>query len=249
MESELSIKLENFRAKVAKAGEDVVFRQFPRKIIELSDLVDAFDSPASPFHSSNALRQTDTTVYPPPAQYFEGFQGKKRKLDDAELNAELQKHVSEHPKYPELVKANEHLTTKIHPIIKKESEELAQLVEHVRLWVTLTLPRIEDGDNFGVHVQEEVLGELQRAQESALSLRDVSRQDHLTRAKIGSKLVKYPNLEDYTLALRDHDEKQFFVARQSIHDLRSVYASITDMMHKNISKIRVPKNNNSVALY
>lgn len=45
----------------------------------------------------------------------------------------------------------------------------------------------------------EVLAELHRAQESAYNLRDTARQDYLARAKICSKIVKYPNIEDYAV--------------------------------------------------
>ena len=34
--------------------------------------------------------------------------------------------------------------------------------------------------------------------QSAYNLRDLARQHHLERAKICSKLIKYPNIEDYT---------------------------------------------------
>lgn len=43
----------------------------------------------------------------------------------------------------------------------------------------------------------EVLGELHRAQESAYNIRDATRQDYIARAKLCSKLLKYPNVEDY----------------------------------------------------
>ena len=39
------------------------------------------------------------------------------------------------------------------------------------------------------------------------------------------------------MALKEHDQKQLFFARQHILDIRNVYASLTDMMHKNISKV------------
>ena len=41
--------------------------------------------------------------------------------------------------------------------------------------------------------------ELQRAQESVTNLRDVARQHHLSRAKISSKILKYPNIDDYAV--------------------------------------------------
>jgi proteasome activator subunit 3 (PA28 gamma) len=45
----------------------------------------------------------------------------------------------------------------------------------------------------------EVLSELLRSQESAYNIRDGVRQHHLQRAKICSKLIKYPHIEDYTV--------------------------------------------------
>ena len=102
--------------------------------------------------------------------------------------------------------------------------------------------------------------------------------------------MKYPHLEDYAvrqqlyfssaplthlpyglqLALKEHDEKQICVARQNLHDLLSIYAVLTDIVHKNIDKvtpypprpmkgrtsntaftpqIRTPKGNNATSMY
>lgn len=101
-----------------------------------------------------------------------------------------------------------------------------------------------------MQIQEEVLNELSRAQESAYNLRDVARAQHSIRAKLCAKLIKYPNVEDYTvglpypcsyvficdaslqIALRDHDEKQLYMARQHMYDMRNVYAILFDILQK-----------------
>lgn len=160
----------------------------------------------------------------------------------------MQTNATHHGRFPYLMLANKHVAT-ANEQVKKECEELARLCDKVKLWVNLTMPRIEDGDNFGVQVQEEALTELHRAQESAYNLRDAGRQHHLSRAKICSKIMKYPNLEDYSLALIEHDEKQLYMARQHIFDLRNIYAVLTDILHKNINKIRAPKANNGLTMY
>jgi len=67
--------------------------------------------------------------------------------------------------------------------------------------VTIPDPEAYSGDNFGVQIQEEVLNELSRAQESAYNLRDVARAQHFVRAKLCAKLIKYPNVEDYVVRL------------------------------------------------
>ena len=40
------------------------------------------------------------------------------------------------------------------------------------------------------------------------------------------------------MALKEHDQKQIYVARQNLFDLRNVYAILTDILHKNINKVR-----------
>lgn len=47
----------------------------------------------------------------------------------------------------------------------------------------------------------EVLSELHRSQESGYNMRDCVRQNYLNRAKICSKIIKYPHLEDYAVRL------------------------------------------------
>ena len=49
-------------------------------------------------------------------------------------------------------------------------------------------------------MRAEALNELHRSQESAYNLRDAARQDYLTRAKICSKVLKYPLIEDYAVS-------------------------------------------------
>ena len=70
------------------------------------------------------------------------------------------------------------------------------------------------------------------------------------------------------MALKEHDQKQIYVARQNLYDIRNVYAILTDILHKNINKVcrtgyprspdvahtvfaqlRSPKGNNATAMY
>lgn len=66
------------------------------------------------------------------------------------------------------------------------------------------------------------------------------------RRRLQGHMSYYNNLSircssDPQLALLEHDEKQFYLARQHLSDLRNLYAIIMDLMHKNISKVRFPK--------
>ncbi|KAJ7897094.1 proteasome activator pa28 REG alpha beta subunit [Mycena olivaceomarginata] len=251
MDKDLSAKLDAFQKQASVTGEHVVFRVFPAKILELQELIQSASLSSSPYHKDQTSTTTDATVYPAPdSSQANGDQPqpKKRKMDDGNLASAVLTNDTQHARIPSLVHANKHMGT-LHATLKRECEELVTLTDQVKLWISLTMPKIEGGDNFGVQIQEEVIAELQRSQESAFNLRDSARNDYLTRAKICSKLVKYPNIEDYTLALKEHDDNQFYLARQHLNDLRNIYAVLTDLIHKNIAKIRAPRNNNAVNLY
>ncbi|EJD03669.1 proteasome activator pa28, REG alpha/beta subunit [Fomitiporia mediterranea MF3/22] len=241
----LTQKLEAYHEKVAANAENVVFTIFPQKILDLQEQIDSSSDPSSIFHLSHAATSTDATVYPGPSREQRPDSKKRKVADGASQNTVS---TTENARYAESVHANKHIE-KVHAHLKKECEELARLCDDVSIWIQLTMPKIEDGDNFGVAVQEEALAELNRCQQSAYNLRDTARQHHQTRAKICSKIIKYPNVEDYPLALKEHDEKMLYTARSNLFDLRNLYAVMTNIFQKNIAKIRAPKGNNSVALY
>ncbi|KAH8990177.1 proteasome activator pa28 REG alpha/beta subunit [Lactarius hatsudake] len=249
LDTESAAKIEEFRKSVEADAQDVIFRVFPSKILELQNLIKSTSSPSSPFHQSHATECTDLKVYPPPSPSNSAGESdkKKRKREVEESNSHVSSDI-QHARFPNVFHANRHIAA-VHEALKKECEQLIELTDKVKLWINLTMPKIEDGDNFGVQIQEEVLNELHRSQESGYNMRDCVRQNHLNRAKISSKIIKYPHLEDYGLALKEHDDKQLYIARQNLSDLRNVYAVVTDMLHKNITKLRSPKGNNGVSLY
>lgn len=64
------------------------------------------------------------------------------------------------------------------------------------------VPKIEDGNNFGVAVQEETLGEIQSVESEAAAFFDQISRYFISRAKIVSKVAKYPHIDDYRRAVQ-----------------------------------------------
>lgn len=62
------------------------------------------------------------------------------------------------------------------------------IIEKLKLGIELRVPRIEDGNNFGVSIQEDMISELARVQESALHILDSSVKYYAGRAKLCSKV-------------------------------------------------------------
>ena len=101
---------------------------------ELQALLDTTSSSSSPFHLSHAAETTEATVYPPPATSSSaGPDTKKRKLNNEDVVNGGSAHTpsagndTRNALYPNLMLANPHIT-KVHGILKKECEQLADLV-------------------------------------------------------------------------------------------------------------------------
>lgn len=82
-----------------------------------------------------------------------------------------------------------------------------------------TVPKIEDGNNFGVAVQEETLGEIQSVESEAAAFFDQISRYFISRAKIVSKVAKYPHIDDYRRAVQ---ASIFLILHQHIEITKSV---------------------------
>ncbi|GAW07056.1 proteasome activator complex subunit 3 [Lentinula edodes] len=219
MDRALAVQTERFRSDVKQAGEEVVFSTFPKKTLELQQLVLSTTNTSSPFHDAN-LASIDTTVYPPPLDSSDiDVHLKKRKISTDPFNANdppssrINQHDTRHARLSNTVLENKHVKH-LHSIIKKECEELVTSIDKVRLWVTLAIPKIEE-----LCIQSE----RQRAPTPSGQSKDMF------------KAYKIPLLGGLH-SLLEHDEKQIFSARHHLLDIRDLYAALTDITQKNISK-------------
>lgn len=116
------------------------------------------------------------------------------------------------------------------------------MLNTVKMWIQLNIPRIEDGNNFGVNVQEETVAELGRAEETAFTAFENMTKYFITRAKLVTKCLKYPVLPDYQTAVCELDQKEFINIRLTLLDVRNNYSVLYDMILKNLEKIKNPRS-------
>uniref|UniRef100_A0A8C7VJU8 Proteasome activator complex subunit 3 n=1 Tax=Oncorhynchus mykiss TaxID=8022 RepID=A0A8C7VJU8_ONCMY len=141
---------------------------------------------------------------------------------------------------------------KLVDLIEKVKPEIRTLIEKcntVKMWVQLLIPRIEDGNNFGVSIQEETVAELRTVEGEAASYLDQISRYYITRAKLVSKIAKYPHVEDYRRTVTEIDEKEYISLKIIVSELRNQYVTLHDMILKNIDKIKKPRSSNAEALY
>jgi len=132
-------------------------------------------------------------------------------------------------------------------VLKKEILGLIEMINTVKIWIQLNIPRIEDGNNFGVSIQEETVNELSRAEDSGFAVLESMTKYFVTRAKLMSKLLKYPTIEDYQQSILELDEKEFINLRLCALDLRNNYTILHDMIIKNLEKLKTPRTSHHMA--
>lgn len=71
----------------------------------------------------------------------------------------------------------------------------------------------------------------------------------LGRAKIVTKIAKYPHVDDFRRNVCEIDEKEFLSLRLIVAELRNHYASLHDIVTKNLDKIKLPRTSNVHSMY
>jgi len=238
-------QLKNWTQDIEQKGKEAIHVRLPAKILEINEILENF--------SDSTLAQlvsAESNLSSPAEEPDNNTGRKKRKVANGK---EAQPPVPDQPapgglKNPTHVAGNPKVNAH-YVFLRTHWEELINITNAIKIHINLLVPKIEDGDTFGVQVQEECLSELSRAQDSAYNLLEAQLKHNMSRAKLASKLIKYPNVEDYQLALQEHDRKSIFLCRQHLLDLRNIYALLTDLLYKNIVKITKPKGANSDGMY
>ncbi|XP_007449931.1 PREDICTED: proteasome activator complex subunit 3 isoform X1 [Lipotes vexillifer] len=266
VDQEVKLKVDSFRERITSEAEDLVANFFPKKLLELDSFL---KEPILNIHDLTQIHSDMNLPVPDPillTNSHDGLDGptyKKRRLDECEEAFQGTK-VFVMPNG--MLKSNQQLVD----IIEKVKPEIRLLIEkcntvsrkgqgphvyfglltlQVKMWVQLLIPRIEDGNNFGVSIQEETVAELRTVESEAASYLDQISRYYITRAKLVSKIAKYPHVEDYRRTVTEIDEKEYISLRLIISELRNQYVTLHDMILKNIEKIKRPRSSNAETLY
>jgi len=258
---------EDYVASVKSKSEDLVKNVFPKRIKKLNDLLESpqFDlehqrknliQPLNiPIPDSQAIcraiknHQNSNDEDDSPA-------GKKRKLNNhakATNNVEEAAIVmAEGTKVLALptgpVPCNKFILS-MFDVVKPQIRQLVEYSNLLKMWITFLIPKIEDGNNFGVSIQEDTLGEVRTVEAETATFYEQITRYHMSRAKLISKVAKYPHVDDYRQVIAELDEKEFISMRLVVSEIRNHYASLFDLISKNWEKIIKPRTSNSENLY
>ncbi|KAJ5076881.1 hypothetical protein M0811_00199 [Anaeramoeba ignava] len=224
MDIQLDSKVQKLFRNTKKEAFEIIHEKIPNKIIELTSnekMYPNYKSSQKDLHWKEEvekyLKQTETK------QKDNQKKRKKESLieEDQQCNSEV---------------------LSAYQILKKEALDMTEMLGIVKQYIQLNIPKISDGNNFGVGVQEEVLSEISRVEKNGLFLFETVTKYFLTRAKLLCKVKKHPEIEDYKRSLYELDQDQIFNLQITYRDMAQDYAVLYDLIMKNLEKLKNPRS-------
>uniref|UniRef100_A0A8C8J1V6 Proteasome activator complex subunit 1 n=1 Tax=Oncorhynchus tshawytscha TaxID=74940 RepID=A0A8C8J1V6_ONCTS len=227
VDNELNLKVDVFRQRITGEAENLVASFFPNKLLELDHfLKDPILNicELKEIHSEINLTVPDPILLSNLHDGLEAQNAKKRKMEDGTSEDKVAgTKVFIMPSG--MMKSN----TKLVDLIEKVKPEIRTLIEKCNT--------------------EETVAELRTVEGEAASYLDQISGYYITRAKLVSKIAKYPHVEDYRRTVTEIDEKKYISLKVIVSELRNQYVTLYDMILKNIDKIKKPRSSNAEALY
>ena len=182
------LKLDKHHEKVADGirtqAKQILETDMPAKVLKLNELVEKYASDLGVVAENNGF-----------VREFDKQDAKRQKRGTAEQGGDQFQFLAKIPSNEKVVEYWE--------VLRKETIDILEMTAAVKVWIQLNVPKVEDGNNFGVGVQEELINELSRAEESASAVLDTATRYHASRAKLVTKCLKYADNIDYRLSIKE----------------------------------------------
>jgi len=209
--------------KISQQATDIIQKNIPEKLKELDQMVEDGK------WSIKQLDQSDQNLI---------VDIQKLKVTPYQTDKSSHDQIPCNKMILELVK-------EIKPFLVELQDEILIL----RNWIQLNIPRIEDGNNFGVEIQEEISKKLFNVQDKIEERLVGLYFYHRKRAKAVTKLLKHPSVEDYREEIHGIDFEYFQWLRTTLLWLRQRYATIFNLIELNREKLTNPRTSNHSPLY
>ncbi|XP_013144072.1 PREDICTED: proteasome activator complex subunit 3 isoform X2 [Papilio polytes] len=237
--------VQEYKDSLKQKAEHLIIKGFPEKIVLLNELLET-----SNFQNRDlADVHQDLNIPVPQPITLNEPNAKRARVDSSDNSSNSTIDGTKVFALPNgTVPCNKPLSDLIH-LVKPHIRELVEDSNLLKMWISFMIPKIEDGNNFGVSIQEDTLAEIQSVESEAAAFFDQISRYFISRAKIVSKVAKYPHIEDYRRAVRELDEKEYLSLWLVMCEIRNRYCSLHDIVIKNLEKIKKPRSSNAESLY
>ncbi|XP_073832464.1 proteasome regulator gamma isoform X2 [Musca autumnalis] len=258
MPSDTIAKVQDYKDSLIKKAEKLIIEGFPEKIVELNDLL------STPMFSERNFTEVhqDLNIPIPDPILVSSNNGSDDTVVEAGAGGDVDQPAAKRArteppavvgtKVMYLPSGSVPCNTPLCEMIKVVKPIIRKLVEDsnlLKMWISFMIPKIEDGNNFGVSIQEDTLAEIQTVESEAAAFFDQISRYFLSRAKVVSKVAKYPHIDDYRRAVVELDEKEYLSLWLVVCEVRNRYSSLHDIVIKNMEKLKKPRSSNAESLY
>ncbi|KAM9774949.1 proteasome activator complex subunit 1 isoform 1-T1 [Syngnathus typhle] len=244
--NESTQQVEDFSKKLTKEAEEVVSTFFPQMIEALQVLLKSFFS----CDARASLKAPLDIPIPDPVKE-EAKRKKKEEEEEKDKTAKKdKKEEEEEDSGPNCgpICCNERVETLLKEV-KPQIQTLKEKINTVTMWIQLQIPKIEDGDNFGVAVQEKVFEMLTSSRVKVEGFQTQISKYYSERGDAVAKASKTPHVGDYRELVHELDDTQYLELRLMVLDMCATYAALYDIISKNYGKIKRPRGNCKALIY
>uniref|UniRef100_H2ZUH9 Proteasome activator complex subunit 2 n=1 Tax=Latimeria chalumnae TaxID=7897 RepID=H2ZUH9_LATCH len=146
------------------------------------------------------------------------------------------------------IKGNEKVVALLNQV-KPEVRALKETCIMVNAWILQLIPKIEDGNDFGVAIQEKLIERVNAIKTKAEGFQTTISKYFSERGDAVAKASKETHVMDYRTMVHDKDEAAYIEIRCIVMDIRGFYAELYDVIFKNLEKITNPKGEEKGSMY
>ncbi|KAJ2952551.1 hypothetical protein O0L34_g6872 [Tuta absoluta] len=229
-----------YKETLKKTAETLLVKEFPSKIVHLNELLEkSFKN----LHLSDVHQDLNI----PMPEWQEPRPKRRRLIDSSHMFMPLEcTQVYTLPNGPS--PCNRHLSCLINTV-KPHFRQLVEDTNTLKMWTACLIPKMEDGNNFGVSILEMTHTAIHRTEQKAHMFLVRISEYFMKRAEMLTKVVKYPHIEDYRRAVRELDESEYITLRFDMNEVKNLYCQLHDIVTKNLEKIKSPRTSNIESLY
>ncbi|KAJ6653062.1 hypothetical protein lerEdw1_010148 [Lerista edwardsae] len=133
--------------------------------------------------------------------------------------------------------------------VKPEVREFKEKCILITTWIQYMIPKIEDGNDFGVAVQEKVLERITALKTKAETFQTTIAKYFLDRGDAVAKASKDTHVMDYRCLVHEKDEAVYREMKTILLDIRGFYAELYHILSKNLEKLTNPKGEEKPPMY
>ncbi|XP_072357467.1 proteasome activator complex subunit 2-like, partial [Scyliorhinus torazame] len=226
------LQVQKFRGDVCADAVRLISSQLPDKILELSKLLQQ-PGILNLGDLTQIHGELDIPIPDPPKKEEENGD----KASDTEDEKEKKK---EKPPKCGLLKANEKIMTLVQ-LVKPELRLLKETCIMLTTWIQYMVPKIEDGNDFGVAIQEKILERTAAVRAKVEGFQTSITKYFTERGDAVAKASKDTHVMDYRQLVHEKDEAAYVDLKSMIVDIRGFYVELLDIIIKNAEKITNPK--------